>query len=53
VFKGTPMAGRMGNDRITVKKVTVVRTDTERNVILLKGPVPGARNGMIMIRKAK
>jgi len=53
VFKGTPMAGRMGNDRITVKKVAIVRTDAERNVILLKGPLPGARNALIMIRKAK
>ena len=47
------MAGRMGNDRITVKKVTIVRTDAERNLLLLKGPVPGARNALIMVRKAK
>jgi large subunit ribosomal protein L3 len=53
VFKGTPMAGRMGNDRVTVKKVTIVRTDSERNVLLVKGPVPGARNALVMIRKAK
>jgi large subunit ribosomal protein L3 len=53
VFKGTPMAGRMGNDRITVKKVVVVRSDADRNVLLLKGPVPGARNGLVMIRKTK
>jgi large subunit ribosomal protein L3 len=53
VFKGTGMAGRMGNDRVTVKKVTIVRADTERNLILLKGPVPGARNALVMIRKAK
>lgn len=53
VFKGTGMAGRMGNDRVTVKKVKIVRSDAERNVLLLKGPLPGARNGLIMIRKAK
>jgi large subunit ribosomal protein L3 len=53
VLKGTGMAGRMGNDRVTVKKVTIVRADAERNLILLKGPVPGARNALVMIRKAK
>jgi len=53
VFKGTGMAGRMGHDRITVKKATVVRSDATRNLLLIKGPVPGAKNGMIMIRKAE
>ncbi|MEA2678276.1 MAG: large subunit ribosomal protein [Chloroflexota bacterium] len=51
VFKGTPMAGRMGNDTITVKKATVVKSDAERNVLLIKGPLPGARNALIVIRK--
>jgi large subunit ribosomal protein L3 len=51
VFKGTGMAGRMGNDRVTVKKVMVVRTDAARNLLLIKGPVPGARNAMVMVRK--
>ncbi len=53
VFKGTPMAGRMGSDRVTVKKVTVVRSDADRNVLLLKGPVPGAINGLVVVRKTK
>ncbi len=53
VFKGTSMAGRMGNDRITVKKMTIFRSDTARNLLLIKGPLPGARNAMIMIRKAR
>src|SRR5688500_1548314 len=53
VFKGTPMAGRMGNDRTTVKKLTIVRTDAERNLLLVKGAVPGARNALVMVRKAK
>jgi large subunit ribosomal protein L3 len=53
VFKGTGMAGRMGNDRVTVKKLTIVRTDSARNLLLIKGAVPGARNAMVMIRKAK
>jgi large subunit ribosomal protein L3 len=53
VFKGTGMAGRMGNDRTTLKKLTIVRTDPERNLLLVKGAVPGARNGLIMVRKVK
>jgi large subunit ribosomal protein L3 len=53
VFKGTSMAGRMGNDRITVKKMTIFRTDSERNLLLIKGPVPGARNAMVVVRKTK
>jgi large subunit ribosomal protein L3 len=51
VFKGTGMAGRMGNDTITVKKVKVIKADTERNVLLVKGPLPGARNALVIIRK--
>ncbi len=53
VFKGTGMAGRMGNDRVTVKKMTIVRSDAERNLLLIKGPLPGAPNAMVVIRKAK
>jgi large subunit ribosomal protein L3 len=53
VFKGTGMAGRMGNDRVTVKKMTIVRSDAARNLLLIKGSLPGARNGMIIVRKAK
>ena len=52
VFKGTRMAGRMGGDQVTVKKATIVRADAERNVLLVKGPVPGARNALIVVRKA-
>jgi large subunit ribosomal protein L3 len=51
VLKGTGMAGRMGSDRITVKKATIVKADAERNVLLVKGPLPGSRNGLIVIRK--
>lgn len=53
VFKGTAMAGRMGNDTVTVKKMTIIRTDADRNLLLIKGSLPGARNGMIIVRKAK
>ena len=52
VFKGTRLPGRMGGDQITVKKATIVRADAERNVLLVKGPVPGARNALILVRKA-
>ena len=52
VFKGTPMAGRMGSDTVTVKKVTVVRTDAEKNLLLIKGSLPGPRNALVVIRKA-
>jgi len=52
VFKGTGMAGHMGHERVTVKKATIVRTDAERNLILIKGAVPGARNALLLVRKA-
>jgi large subunit ribosomal protein L3 len=52
VFKGTGMAGHLGNDRITVKKMTVLRTDADRNLLLIKGPLPGARNSLVVVRKA-
>jgi len=52
VFKGTPMSGHMGNDRVTVKKATIVRTDAERSLLLIKGPVPGPRNAIVLVRKA-
>ena len=53
VWKNTRMAGQMGNERITVKKLSVVRVDAERNLLLVKGAVPGARNGLLLVRKAK
>ncbi len=52
VFKGTGMAGHMGSDRVTVKKATVVRTDPDRNLLLVKGPVPGSRNALVLVKKA-
>jgi large subunit ribosomal protein L3 len=53
VWKGTRMAGHMGNEQVTVKKLTVVKVDADRNLILVKGAVPGARNGLLLVRKAK
>ena len=51
VLKGTRMAGRMGNDRVTVKKLRVVQADPERNLLLVKGSVPGANGSLLMIKK--
>jgi large subunit ribosomal protein L3 len=53
VWKGSRMPGHMGNEQVTVKKLKVVRIDPERNLILVKGAVPGARNGLLLVRKAK
>jgi len=53
VFKGTGMAGHMGDARTTIMKLTVVRADTERNLLLVRGSVPGAPNALVMVRKAK
>ncbi len=52
VYKGMRMAGHLGDDRVTTKKLRVVRTDPERNLILVKGAVPGARNALILVKKA-
>ena len=52
VLRGTRMAGHMGAARITTKKLTVVRADAERNLLLIKGTVPGTRNSLVMVRKA-
>ena len=41
----------MGDERVTVKKVRVVRTDTDRNLLLVKGTLPGARGGLILVKK--
>lgn len=51
VLKGTRMAGRMGNARVTAKKLQVIQSDPERNLLLVKGSVPGANGGLLMIKK--
>ena len=53
VFKGKPMAGHMGNVRVTAKNLEVVQVDPERNLLLVRGSVPGTPNGLLMIRKTK
>jgi large subunit ribosomal protein L3 len=52
VFKGTRMAGHMGNGRVTVQRLEVFEADPERNLLLVKGAVPGARNGLLIISKS-
>ena len=51
VFKGMKMAGQYGNKRMTVRNLEVVSVDMDKNLILLKGAVPGANNGIIYITK--
>lgn len=50
VFKGTRMAGRMGGARVTVRGLAVVEVDKEKNRLMVKGAVPGARNSLLMIQ---
>ena len=52
VYRGVRMAGHMGDERVTTKKVKVVRTDTENNLLLVKGSLPGGRGSLILVRKA-
>ena len=50
VFKGKKMAGQMGDARVTTQNLEVVRVDAERNLLLIKGAVPGAPGGAVMVR---
>ncbi|MBQ9274123.1 MAG: 50S ribosomal protein L3 [Succinivibrio sp.] len=50
VFKGKKMSGRMGNERVTVQSLELVRVDTERNLLLVKGAVPGANRGDLIVK---
>ncbi len=52
VFKGKKMAGQMGNERVTVQNLQIVRTDTERGLIMVKGAVPGAKGGWVRLSDA-
>lgn len=52
VFKGMRMAGHLGNARLTVRNLVVLRADPERNLLLIKGAVPGNKNGLLLIRKS-
>ena len=52
VFKGLKMAGHMGNRRITVKGLEIVKVDTDRNILAVKGGIPGAPNSLVQLRRA-
>ena len=52
VLKNKPLAGRMGGDRVTIQNLEVVKVDVERNVILIKGNIPGAKKSLITIKSA-
>jgi large subunit ribosomal protein L3 len=52
VIKGMHMAGRMGNERVTMQNLEVVRVDADKNLLLVKGAIPGPRGGFVTINKA-
>ena len=52
VWKGTRMAGRMGNDTVTVKNLEIIKINSEQNMIFIKGSVPGANNNILYIKKS-
>ncbi|MCU0511293.1 MAG: 50S ribosomal protein L3 [Anaerolineae bacterium] len=51
-IKGQKMAGRMGNDRVTMQNLQVVRVDAEKNLLAVRGSIPGANGGIVVIRPA-
>jgi large subunit ribosomal protein L3 len=53
VFPGMRMGGHMGTDRVTVRNLEIVEVDTEDNVLLVKGAVPGPNGGYVIVRRAK
>jgi large subunit ribosomal protein L3 len=53
VLKGKRMAGHMGNRRVTARKLKVVQADPERNLLLVKGAIPGANGGLLVIEKVR
>ncbi|PIE77326.1 MAG: 50S ribosomal protein L3 [Clostridiales bacterium] len=52
VIKGMHMAGRMGHERVTIQNLDVVKVDAERNLILVKGAIPGPKGGLVVVREA-
>ena len=52
VFKGLRMAGHMGHERVTIQNLKVLRVDTERNLLMIEGSVPGPNKGLVLIRRA-
>lgn len=52
VFKGTRMAGRMGNDRVTTQNLRIQKIDADANLLLIKGAIPGVRGGLVTVKTA-
>jgi large subunit ribosomal protein L3 len=52
VIKGTHMAGHMGNEQVTVQNLEVIRVDADKNLLLVKGAIPGPKGGFVTIKKA-
>jgi large subunit ribosomal protein L3 len=52
VFKGLRMAGHMGHERVTIQNLEIIRVDMERNLLLVKGSVPGPNKGLVLVRRA-
>ena len=52
VFKGKKMPGQLGGDRVTVQNLEVVRVDTDRSILLVKGGIPGAKGSLVMVKTA-
>lgn len=52
VFKGRPLPGRMGGERVTVQNLEVVQVDADRNLLLIKGSIPGAKNSYVTVKSA-
>lgn len=52
ILKGTKLPGQMGNKRVTTHNLKLVKVDEERNLLLIRGAVPGATNGLVVVRKA-
>ena len=52
VFKGKKMAGHLGSERVTIQNLDVVKVDAENNLIAVKGAVPGAKGGIVVITDA-
>ncbi len=52
VFKGLRMAGHMGNKQVTARNLEICEADPNRNLLLIKGAVPGGRNGLLLIKKS-
>ena len=52
IWKGTKMAGQMGNEQVTIRNLEVFQANPEKNLLIVKGAIPGSRNGLVLIKKS-